>query len=379
MSIDTVVLKCVAPCNLACTYCYEYSAGDETWRLKPKFLAPRTARMVGLRIRELSVYRGLQSFNVVLHGGEPLLLGIERLGTILHELRRAAGGVRLNISLQTNATLISREFCELFVREGIAIGVSVDGGEKHSGARIDHNGHSSWTRTMGGVNLLKRCAPERFAGVLCVVNSSYDPCEVIDELMALGAPTIDLLQPFLSHDAASTARFETARRFGEWMIKALQHWIRVGNSNSSRIRVFDDALRAVCTGRPRTDWFGPRKVSYTVVDTGGAYDLLDQLKAVGAESHSIRDLGSTVQNCSLSEVESLSQDLLRRSNGDILPEGCCDCRWSAVCAAGHLPSRYSRERMFNNPSTYCEGIMAILDECATIMETSGMTIARSQA
>lgn len=378
MSIDTVVLKCVAPCNLACTYCYEYSAGDETWRSKPKFLAPKTARMLGLRIRELSVFRGLHSFNVVLHGGEPLLMGIERLGTIVHELRRASGDVRLNISLQTNATLISQAFCELFVRENIAIGVSLDGGEKHSGARIDHNGNSAWTRAIGGVNLLKRLAPERFAGVLCVVNSSYDPREVIDELMALEAPTIDLLQPFLSHDVASSARLETARRFGEWMIEALHHWIRVGNSSSSRIRVFDDALRAVCTGRARTDWFGPRKVSYTVVDTGGAYDLLDQLKAVGAESHAIRDLGATVLNRSLSEVESLSRDLLRRSDGDILPDGCRDCRWSTVCAAGHLPSRYSRARMFNNPSTYCEGIMAVLDECAAIMEKSGMTIARSQ-
>ncbi len=374
MPIDTVVLKCVSPCNLACTYCYEYSAGDETWRQKPKFLTPRIARMLGLRIRELGTFRDLPSFRIVLHGGEPLLLGVERLDAVVAALRQAASAVRLNVSVQTNATLISREFCEWFCRENIAVGVSVDGGASHSVDRVDHNGRQAWDKILHGLNTLRHWAPDRFAGILCVVNTSYDPREVIDELLSFGAPTIDLLQPFLSHDVASAARFDLSRRFGDWMVKALHHWIEVGKPDSGRIRVFDDALQAVCTGHACTDWFGPRRVSYTVVDTSGAYDLLDQLKAVGAESHSIRSLGVTVMNRSIEEVEFLSRDLLRRGSGDSLPDDCRGCRWDAVCAAGHLPSRYSRERVFNNPSTYCEGLKAILDECALIMRQQGARV-----
>ena len=34
--IDTVILKVVAPCNLNCSYCYEYNMGDDSWKFKPK-------------------------------------------------------------------------------------------------------------------------------------------------------------------------------------------------------------------------------------------------------------------------------------------------------------------------------------------------------
>lgn len=372
MAIDTIVLKCAAPCNLACTYCYEYSAGDESWRSKPKFLAPGTARMVSNRIREFGFLRGLSNFRVVLHGGEPLLMGLERLAAVVVELRRAAHPVQLSISLQTNGTLITDAFCEWSNQERIAVGVSVDGGERHSTARVDRMGRSTWRKTVSGVELLKRIAPDRLAGVLCVVNTSHEPGEVIDELLALGAPTIDLLQPFLPHSVAGTDRAAIATRFGDWMVSALRHWLKVGTADSSRVRVFDDALQAVCTGRAQTDWFGPRRIGYTIVETDGTYDLLDQLKAIGAESLAVRRLWGTIWNRGIAQVEALSAQLLQRCAGDVLPTGCRGCRWDKVCAAGHLPSRYSHERLFDNPSSYCEGLVALFDECASLMQKHGM-------
>ena len=374
MPIDTLVVKVAAPCNLACKYCYEYSSGDESWRAKPMFLAPSFARMLGYRIREYSLRRAVTRVCVVIHGGEPLLLGAERLEEVLIAIRSAAAPVEVAFSLQTNGTLIDRSICEVFVRQRVAIGVSIDGGAEHNHLRVDRRGRPTWHRVVEGIRCLEAHAPDRFAGLLCVVDVSKSPEEVMRALLDLGAPSIDLLQPFMSHDMAGQNRRDVAEKFGHWMVSAMEYWLRVSASDGSRVRVFDDALQAVCTRRPKTDWFGPRIVSYIIVETDGSYDLLDQLKSVGATSLALRSLNSTIFNCSLGTAESAAVELLSRKHGDRLPDACELCQWADVCSAGHLPSRYSHLGDFNNRSVYCEGIVTLLERCASILRSNGIVV-----
>lgn len=374
MPVDTLVVKVAAPCNLACKYCYEYSSGDESWRAKPIFLVPSFARMLGYRIREYSLRCAVTRVCVVIHGGEPLMLGAERLEELLITLRTAAAPVEIAFSLQTNGTLIDRSICEVFVRQRVAIGVSIDGSAAHNHLRVDRRGQPTWDRVIEGIRCLKAYALDRFVGLLCVVDVSNPPEEVMQALLDLDAPTIDLLQPFTSHDMAGEKRLEMAEKFGQWMVSAMEYWLKVSASDGSRVRVFDDALQAVCTRSPKTDWFGPRTVSYMIIETDGSYDLLDQLKSVGATSRELRSLNSTIFNCSLGSAENAAIELLSRKQGDRLPDDCELCQWADVCAAGHLPSRYSNLTDFNNRSAYCEGIDTLLERCASIMRSNGMAV-----
>ena len=36
---NTLIVKFASPCNLNCTYCYEYNTGDDSWKKKPKFIS----------------------------------------------------------------------------------------------------------------------------------------------------------------------------------------------------------------------------------------------------------------------------------------------------------------------------------------------------
>ena len=82
MFIDTVLLKVANRCNLDCSYCYVYNMGDETWRSLPKRMSPKTERAVATGLGALLRSQG-RDFSVVLHGGEPLLLGAPRLSSLL--------------------------------------------------------------------------------------------------------------------------------------------------------------------------------------------------------------------------------------------------------------------------------------------------------
>lgn len=366
--IQTLVLKVAARCNIACTYCYEYSAGDQTWRGKPRFLDPNLARHLGQRIREYGEARQVNVMNIVAHGGEPLMLGARRLDTIFQELQRGAGPVQLSLSLQTNGLLLDREICDVLARHRVMVGVSLDGGFHENRHRIDFKGKNTWARAVKGINLLREFYPGIWGGILSVIDLETDPVRTLDALCTYAPPQLDLLQPYTTHDMAGVLRKQTAQQFGKWMREAMQYWLDIREYGGIRIRVFEDALQASVSGRPRTDWFGQRRVGYLVVETDGAYDVLDQLKVIGGESASFRAIRSTVERMSIVEAEDMARALLAEHGANRLPTDCEGCRWSGVCGAGHLTGRYSVLRGFDNRSVYCEGIAELLDTALQKMD-----------
>lgn len=366
--IRSLILKVAARCNIACTYCYEYSAGDQTWRDKPRFLDPHLARQLGQRIREYGEVRQVNTMSIVAHGGEPLMLGAQRLDTLFRELQEGAGPVQLSLSLQTNGLLLDHEICDVLARYRVMVGVSLDGGLHENRHRVDFKGENTWARAVAGIQLLRDHYPDIWGGILCVVDLETDPVRTLDALCAYAPPQLDLLQPYTTHDMAGVLRKRTAQRFGQWMREAMHHWLKVREYGGIRIRVFEDALQASISGRPRTDWFGPRRVGYLVVETDGAYDVLDQLKVIGGESASFRSIRSTVETMSMAGAEDMARALLAQHGADRLPTDCEGCRWSGVCGAGHLTSRHSVLRGFDNRSVYCEGIASLLDTARRTMD-----------
>lgn len=86
--LDTVLLKVASSCNLDCSYCYVYHMGDETWRDQPKRMPDTVLEQVAKGLEE-QLRLQAAPFSVVLHVGEPLLLGAKRLEFFCSTLCRA--------------------------------------------------------------------------------------------------------------------------------------------------------------------------------------------------------------------------------------------------------------------------------------------------
>ncbi len=99
VTIDTVLLKVASRCNLDCSYCYVYNMGDTGWRDQPKRMPQAVVSAVVANLAELAEAQG-RGFSVVLHGGEPLLLGVTALSDLFSRLRRALPS-ECNIHVQT--------------------------------------------------------------------------------------------------------------------------------------------------------------------------------------------------------------------------------------------------------------------------------------
>lgn len=130
MPFRQFVMKVHSRCDLACDHCYVYEHADQSWRGRPKNgISEETAARTAQRIAEHAATHGLQEVRVVLHGGEPLLLGIPRTRIVLETLRREISPVtRLVLQMHTNGILLSREYLDLLAEYDVRVGVSLDGG-----------------------------------------------------------------------------------------------------------------------------------------------------------------------------------------------------------------------------------------------------------
>lgn len=141
-------------CNLRCEYCY-YSGKEHVLNIG-------TARMgdavLETYIREsLSMHGRAAWVEFAWHGGEPTLAGLDFYQKVVRLQRQYGRGRNIVNTMQTNATLLTDDYCRFFKAERFLIGVSVDGPEEyHNRYRKTADGKRSFTQTLRGVELLKK-------------------------------------------------------------------------------------------------------------------------------------------------------------------------------------------------------------------------------
>src|SRR5690349_12697071 len=73
--ISQLLVKVATRCNIDCSYCYWFR--DAAVYEKPKLMSADVLRQLLRRIEEHVNEHRLADFPIILHGGEPLLWGIE--------------------------------------------------------------------------------------------------------------------------------------------------------------------------------------------------------------------------------------------------------------------------------------------------------------
>ena len=127
--LTTMVLNVTNQCNLACTYCYEYSADkivDTENGKQPKFMTEETAReAVEFMLRESGTS---PMAYLTFFGGETLMNFPVLKRTVAYARARAAEvGKAVQFSLTTNATLLVPEIIDFLADNDIGVTISIDG------------------------------------------------------------------------------------------------------------------------------------------------------------------------------------------------------------------------------------------------------------
>ncbi|MER5530148.1 FxsB family cyclophane-forming radical SAM/SPASM peptide maturase [Streptomyces sp. NPDC002677] len=351
------VVKVHSRCDLACDHCYVYRHRDQSWRDRPRCMARPTVLATAARIAEHAAAHRLKRVGVVLHGGEPLLMGRENLQWAAGELRRALDGVAaLDLGMQTNGMLLDAEWCAMLARERVLTGVSLDGDRaSHDRHRVRADGTGSHDTVVRAVRLLARPAYRHvFAGLLCTVDVRNDPDAVYEALAELHPPRVDLLLPHATWDHPPPRPHGT-HDYADWLITVYERWNAAGRPFG--IRLFESIEAAAAGENSFTEALGLGSPDLVVVETDGSIEQADWLKTVAPGAP---ETGFHVLTHSFDEAATHPGFQRRRPGPDSLCEQCRGCAVVGICGGGLYGHRHRSGHGFDNPSVYCADLFTLV-------------------
>jgi uncharacterized protein len=145
-----VILQPTPFCNINCSYCYLPQRSDRT---------TLTTDQVQRVFEKLVTFPTISGrVTVVWHAGEPLVLGVKYYEAAFSRIREGCPpDLGIDHAFQTNGILINDEWCDLFKRWNVGVGISIDGPRHINDAyRKTRSGKGTFDKTVAGIHRLRQ-------------------------------------------------------------------------------------------------------------------------------------------------------------------------------------------------------------------------------
>lgn len=374
------VLKIHSRCDLACDHCYVYTMADQRWRNRPRVMSRRTMDQTAWRVAEHAHNHRMTAVEVVLHGGEPLLAGLDDIAYCVARLRIEAGDrVDVRVRLQTNGTSLDVKYLRLFAELGIRVGVSLDGD------RVAHDRHRRRVDGLGSYDAVI-CAlqqlgaqqySELFSGLLCTIDLRNDPVSTYESLLEFTPPAVDFLLPHGNWSSPPPGREPRSpdTPYADWLISVFDRWYYVP-VRETRVRVFEEIMNVLIGGQSRVESIGLSPVAIVVIETDGAIEQSDMLTSA---HHGAAATGLHVARDSFDTALRLPVFLARQLGVSALSPTCQQCDVRRTCGGGLYSHRYRDGSGFSHPSVYCLDLYRLIAHVRQRLASDVATLRKSMS
>lgn len=379
-----IVFKVVERCNINCSYCYYFNSDDRSAYGRPAIIdlerVKAVADYLATGVLDLKIKRVLVSF----HGGEPMLLKPRIFSSTCEIIKKAVDPVaKLGFIIQTNGTILSEEWVELFKRFSVNVGISIDGHqEAHDKFRLDHRGQSTFKKTEQTLNALTQASLQMDvvpASTISVIHCSNDYQEIYSYLRGRGVRSMSFLLPDRTVDQGFDVG-EGPIAYGEALAALVDAWFDEDDP-SVEVRQIKNVLNYFqeIQPLPRDDtdldssgsrmFAESRSFLIAVIQSDGVVVLNDSY--MPAVEWYAKAGSYSVSNSSLRDFVDLpiqtEIDRVERS----VSEPCKKCKWVGICKGGDLENRFSSDRSFDNPSIYCDGLKIFYERIIVRLQMGG--------
>ena len=215
-----VMLKPVGSrCNLACRYCY-YLDKERHEEMTDELLDEFTRQYLEAQTQPEVLFTW--------HGGEPLLRPITFYEKALKIQQRYAHGRTIDNCLQTNGTLITKEWCQFFHDNNFLIGISIDGPQDlHDAYRVGHNHQqSSWQQVMRAIELLNQYGV--MWNAMATVNhlTADEPQRFYRFFREIGCQFLQFTPVVERHQGVVADYSVTPRQWGGFLCGVYDEWVQ---------------------------------------------------------------------------------------------------------------------------------------------------------
>lgn len=348
MYISGAVVKIASRCNLNCKYCYVYNKGDDSYLKQAKFMTKSTIDEFAIKLKQYLKKYNKTEFIIVFHGGEPMLAGKERLKYFIETISRINEGVHLFYGIQTNATLITKEWIDFFNKYKINVGISVDGTkESNDFYRVKKNGKTSYSEIKRGIDYMREFDKNGF-GVLTVIDINQNPIEVYNHYKTLNIRNANLLFPDDNYDDEYN---DDEYKMGVWLSKIYDLWDEDPSEDSVDIKQFNYITSLMLGYHLDSEYYGLGRPNTFILETNGELQANDPLRV------SKNGMSKTSLNISKNAIDDLYElplSFLYYNNHKLLNSKCKKCPILNICGGGYIINRYSKNNGFDNPTIYCK-------------------------
>lgn len=364
-----------AACNLRCNYCYYL----EKSRLYDGASQMMSDDILELFIKEYIASQTTPEVLFIWHGGEPLLRPISFYERAMELQQRYADGRRVDNCIQTNATLLSQEWCKFLGRNNFLVGVSIDGPvHLHDAMRMGHKGESSFRDVIRGIRLLEKYCIEWNAMATVNAANVRHPLEFYrffrDELRCRYlqfTPVVERITtsggtPHLMHGLEPhgevTPYSITAEQWGAFLCTIFDEWVQ-SDVGELFVQLFDSTL---------ANWVGAPAGVCTMACDCGHTAIVEHNGDVYSCDHFVFPeyrLGN-LRECSLVDMMYGAQQRAfgARKRGS-LPRKCLQCQYEFACHGECPRNRFITTADGEAGLNYlCEGYHAFFAHAAEAMD-----------
>lgn len=364
-------------CNLRCKYCY-YLEKDRLYDNEQcKHLMSDS-----LLERYIKEYIEAQTTDHVMftwHGGETLMRPVSFYRKALRLQRKYAHGRHIDNSIQTNATLLTDEWCRFLRDNNFLVGVSIDGTrEMHDAYRLNAAGEGSWQRVMRGIHMLNSHNVEWNA--LAVVNNINveKPIEFYRFFKQIHCHFIQFtpiverftdtradglrLAPGMT-DGGQLAPFSvTAEQWGRFLCGIFDEWVR-NDVGEYYVQLFDTTL---------ANWVGVAPGLCSMSEECGHAGVMEWNGDVYSCDHFVfpeHRLGNIKSQTITEMMYSDKQKEFARMKTAMLPRQCKECEYLFACHGECPKNRFINDKYGNPGLNYlCQGYRMFFEHAAPYME-----------
>jgi len=328
--ISQLLVKVATRCNIDCSYCYWFR--DASVYDKPKLMSERVAQQLLRRIEEHIVRHGLADLQIVLHGGEPLLWGVENFQRFAEDCEAIAQrtGANIPIAITTNGVLVDDAWLDCFEAHDMSVAISLDG--------PDHI-HDIHRRTFQGTGT--HAAVERAArllvgrnirvSALSVCNPAFPPRQYVDFFASCGIDHYDIMIPDATVD-------ETPAAIAGFYNGLFDAWMEANRARPNvEIRIVSDMITALLANNAPTEGVGYQPVELCTVMTDGTVEPHDVLRIAG---NGVTQTKFNLFDNALDDVRQEPRWIAARDASINLAAKCKACKLMNACGGGYLPHRF---------------------------------------
>jgi serine-type anaerobic sulfatase-maturating enzyme len=330
-------------CNLDCDYCFFL----EKERLYPGSSFRMTDEVLESYIRQYIEAQRVPEVTITWQGGEPTMMGLDFFRrSVEYAEKHTPPGTLVYQSIQTNGTLLDKEWCGFLRENGFLVGLSLDGPrELHDRYRHDKRGGGTFDRAVRAARLMR---DERVEfNVLCTVNAANasHPLEVYrffrDELDVKWIQFIPIVErinndgsTLLQEGDTVTDRSVDPEQWGAFLSDIFDDWL-VRDVGEGHVNMFEAAFAS---------WVGAPALACIFDETCGNALVLEHNGDLYSCDHFVEPgylLGNIKETPLAGLLSSEKQRRFGSDKRDTLPAFCRECDVLFACRGECPKNRFA--------------------------------------